>query len=324
MVMAFIFPGQGSQYVGMGKLLSESFVEAREVFQEVDDTLNQKLSALMFEGDEADLRMTSNTQPALMAVSIAALRVLEKQGGVKLAAQAKFVAGHSLGEYAALTGAGTLSLKDCARLLRIRGDAMQSAVPVGVGAMSAILGMEFEDLQQVVADASTAEEKAEIANDNASGQIVISGHAAAVERSNALALERGAKKAVPLPVSAPFHCSLMQPAAEKMAEALAGATFNAPSVPVVINVRAEAETAPDKLRAALVEQVTGSVRWRESVLYMKEQGVEKMVEIGAGKVLSGLAKRIDRDMEAVSIETPEQIDAFLGGEGQVEGGRRSA
>lgn len=311
MTYSFIFPGQGSQYIGMGKLLAESFAEARDVFGLVDEALSQHLFRLMTEGEAEDLNMTANTQPALMAVSIAALRVLEKQGGLNIADTCKFVGGHSLGEYTALTAAGVLDLETTAKLLRIRGEAMQSAVPVGLGAMAAVLGLSFDELQDIANTCSTNTQTCEIANDNCDGQVVISGHKEAVEKASELAKEKGAKRAVILPVSAPFHCSLMQPAADKMAEALGQTTFNAPSVPVVCNVTAQAETAPETLRNLLVEQVTGMVRWRESVTWMGENGVTGMAEIGAGKVLSGLTRRINSDIACTSIETPEQIEEFL-------------
>ncbi len=312
MTYGFVFPGQGSQYIGMGEAIAESFTEARDVFGRVDDALSQNLSKMMFAGDADDLNMTSNTQPALMAVSIAVMRVLESQGGVDITKICKFVAGHSLGEYSALTAAGVLDLETTAKLLRIRGDAMQGAVPVGVGAMAAILGMAFDDVQAIANTHMKNGEICEIANDNCDGQVVISGHKVAVENAAAAAKEVGAKRAVMLPVSAPFHCSLMGAAADKMASALvAEATFKAPSVPVVCNVTANAVDSPDALRDNLVTQVTGMVRWRESVRYMDENDVTKMAEIGAGKVLSGLTRRINRDIACAPVETPEQIEAFL-------------
>jgi len=311
---AFIFPGQGSQYTGMGKDLAESFPEARDVFQEVDESLGQNLSHLMFEGPEDDLNLTENTQPALMAVSVAVARILEKQGRINFAQEARFLAGHSLGEYAALTVAGSLSLPDCARLLKLRGQAMQRAVPVGVGAMAAILGAEFADVETLAKDAAQGGrqgEICEIANDNSVGQVVISGHKTAIERAIALAAERGIKRAVLLPVSAPFHCSLMTAAAETMAHALAQAEVNAPVPAIVSNVTAQAVTDPMAIRMLLVEQITGMVRWRESVLWMKAQGVEQMIELGAGKVLSGLIRRIDKDIATESVGTPETIEALI-------------
>jgi [acyl-carrier-protein] S-malonyltransferase len=310
MTRAFVFPGQGSQFPGMGRELAESFAEARHTFEEVDDALGQKLSKLIFEGPESDLNMTENTQPALMAVSMAVVNVLTGQGGVKLEECCAFVAGHSLGEYSALTAAGALALADTAKLLRIRGRAMQDAVPVGIGAMAAILGLDFEDVKAIAAAASTKEVCA-AANDNSPGQVVVSGHKGAVEAAIALAQERGAKRAILLPVSAPFHCQLMQPAADKMAEALAQAAIRAPAVPVVANVTAQAESDPDTIRRLLVEQITGVVRWRESVQWMKAQGVSEMVELGAGKVLAGLARRIDGDIAASSIGTPQQVEELV-------------
>lgn len=309
MTRAFVFPGQGSQAVGMGKDLGEAFAAARAVYEEVDDALGQKLSAVMFEGPGDDLTLTENAQPALMAVSMAVIRVLEEQG-FDLAAAAKLVAGHSLGEYSALCAAGSLSIGDTARLLRIRGRAMQQAVPVGQGAMAALLGLDL-DQARAVAEKAAQGEVCQSANDNAPGQVVVSGTKAAVERALVLAAEAGAKRSILLPVSAPFHCALMQPAADAMAEALAGVTFNAPKVPVVANVTAQAETDPEVLRRLLVEQVTGAVRWRESVLFMKDQGVEVLVECGAGKVLSGLARRIDKALSGIALNGPADIEAYL-------------
>lgn len=308
---AFIFPGQGSQFIGMGKDLAEAFPAAREVFQEVDDTLGQKLSKIMFEGAESDLNLTENTQPALMAVSLAVARVLS-QAKPDLFTPAKIncVAGHSLGEYSALTAAGSFQLKDAARLLKTRGLAMQKAVPVGVGAMAAILGLEIDAVTAIAKEASTNEVVA-AANDNSFGQIVVSGHKAAVEKAVALATAKGAKRAIMLTVSAPFHCSLMKPAADAMREALAAVDVNAPSVPLVANVTAGFVTDPAKIRQLLVEQVTGMVRWRESVLYMKAQGVTSLIELGAGKVLNGLTKRIDSELTGRSVGTPKDIEAFL-------------
>ncbi|CCG07995.1 ACP S-malonyltransferase [Pararhodospirillum photometricum] len=311
MTRAFVFPGQGSQAVGMGKELAEAFPIAREVFQEVDDALGEPLSRLMFEGPAETLTLTENAQPALMAVSVAVARVLAS-GGIRLAEKAKFVAGHSLGEYSALTAVGSLALADTARLLRTRGLAMQKAVPVGEGAMAALLGLSLEDAQAVAAAAAAAEPGSvcEAANDNAPGQVVVSGHRAAVERAIVLAKEKGAKRAMALPVSAPFHCALMAPAATAMAEALAQVTLRAPEVPVVANVTARAESDPDVIRRLLVEQVTGAVRWREGVLYMAEHGVSELVEVGSGKVLAGLAKRIHPDLSALSIQGPADVEAF--------------
>ena len=307
---AVVFPGQGSQAVGMGKALAESFTEARLLFEEVDDALNQKLTHLMWEGPEDQLTLTENAQPALMAVSLAVIRVLESQGKWRLADKAAFVAGHSLGEYSALAAAGTFTVADTARLLKLRGQAMQKAVPVGVGAMAALLGIELQEAESIAADAA-AGEICQVANDNSSGQVVISGHKAAVDRAIALAAEKGFKRSVLLPVSAPFHCALMQPAADAMAEALDKVALSAPVVPLVANVTAAATVDPVLIRAQLVQQVTGTVRWRESVLAMKGLGVDRLIEAGSGKVLAGLVKRIDKDISALSLQTPEDIDAFL-------------
>lgn len=309
MARAFVFPGQGSQAVGMGKDLGEAFAVARAVYQEVDDALGQALSALMFEGPSDELTLTENAQPALMAVSMAVIRVLESQG-LDLKAAGQFVAGHSLGEYSALCAAGALTIGDTARLLKVRGQAMQKAVPVGQGAMAALLGLDLEQAQEIAAAAAQGE-VCQAANDNAPGQIVVSGTKAAVERAIALAAEKGAKRSVLLPVSAPFHCALMQPAADAMAEALAGVSIQAPVIPVVANVTASAVTDPETIRRLLVEQVTGAVRWRESVLFMKEQGVTALVECGAGKVLSGLAKRIDKEVSGQALNSPADIEAFV-------------
>ncbi len=305
---AFVFPGQGSQFVGMGKDLADAFPLARETFQEVDDALGQSLSKIMFEGPDTDLNLTENTQPALMAHAVAVARILDqaKPGFIKTA---KYVAGHSLGEYSALTAAGTFNLSDTAKLLKIRGQAMQKAVPVGVGAMAAILGLELPDVSAIVKEASAAEIVA-AANDNSFGQIVVSGHKAAVEKAIALATAKGAKRAILLPVSAPFHCPLMQPAADAMQDALSKVTMNAPAPALVANVIASEVTDPARIRQLLVEQVTGMVRWRESVLYMKAQGVTEVVELGAGKVLSGLTKRIDGELTGRSVGTPKDIEEF--------------
>jgi [acyl-carrier-protein] S-malonyltransferase len=309
MARAFVFPGQGSQAVGMGKELAESFAEARAVFQEVDSALDQNLSALMFEGPIETLTLTENAQPALMAVSMAVVRVLQARG-LDLAQAGSFVAGHSLGEYSALCAAGSISIADTARLLKIRGQAMQKAVPVGQGAMAALLGLDLETAQAVAAEAAQGE-VCQAANDNAPGQVVVSGSKAAVERAVEIAATKGVKRAMLLPVSAPFHCALMQPAADVMAQALADVEIKAPALPLVANVTAQAETDPARLRALLVEQVTGAVRWRESVLWLKDQGIDELVECGAGKVLSGLAKRIDRSVVGRALNTPADIDAFL-------------
>ena len=309
MSRAFVFPGQGAQTIGMGKALAEAYPAARAVFDEVDAALGEKLSALIWEGDIAELTLTQNAQPALMATSIAALRALEAEGfGMD---HAQFVAGHSLGEYSALCAAGALSLSDTARLLRIRGQAMQEAVPVGVGAMAALLGLDFDAATEVAAEAAQGE-VCQAANDNDPAQVVVSGHKAAVERAVEIAKAKGAKRALLLPVSAPFHCALMQPAAHVMAEALAAVTVENPSVPVVVNVRAEAVTEADRIRDLLVAQVTGSVRWRESVLWMEQAGVTEFWEIGAGKALSGMIKRIAKGVETRAIGTPEDIAALKG------------
>jgi len=308
---AFIFPGQGSQFVGMGKDLAESFPAARETFQEVDDALGQRLSKIMFEGAESDLNLTENTQPALMAVSLAVVRILQQaQPDLLTPAKTKFVAGHSLGEYSALTAAGSFQLKDTAKLLKTRGQAMQKAVPVGVGAMAAILGLEIADVTAIAKEASGSETVA-AANDNSFGQIVVSGHKAAVEKAIALATAKGAKRAILLSVSAPFHCSLMKPAADAMRDALAAVEIKPPSVPLVANITADAVTDPAKIRRLLIEQVTGMVRWRESVLYMKSQGVTTLIELGAGKVLNGLTRRIDAELTGRAVGTPKDIEEFV-------------
>jgi [acyl-carrier-protein] S-malonyltransferase len=310
MSRAFVFPGQGSQAVGMGADLAGAFGAARDVLQEVDEALKQNLSKLMREGPEADLMLTENAQPALMAVSVAVARILEKDGGKPLPALASHVAGHSLGEYSALAATGALKLADAARLLKLRGQSMQKAVPVGVGAMAALLGIELEPAQAACKEAAQGEVVA-VANDNGGGQVVVSGHKAAVERAIEAAKPRGAKRGMLLPVSAPFHCSLMQPAADAMQGALEKVTLETPRVPLVANVLASEVTNPEAIKQRLVEQVTGMVRWRESVQYMKSQGVEMLVECGAGKVLSGLVKRIDREMTGLALNTPADIEAFL-------------
>lgn len=310
MTLAFIFPGQGSQFIGMGKDLAESFTEAKEVFQEVDDALGQNLSSIMFAGDAEELNLTENTQAALMAVSMAVVNVLKSQGGIDFSKRCSFMAGHSLGEYSALTAAEAIKLSDTARLLKIRGQAMQRAVPVGEGAMAALLGLDYD----VVVDiAKTASENGvcDLANDNSPGQIVVSGEVKAVEKATELAKEAGAKRAVMLPVSAPFHCSMMEPAAKEMEKALGDAEIFAPITPIVANVTASTVTDASQIRTLLVKQITGRVRWRESVLYMGEHGVTEMVELGAGKVLSGLVRRINKDIACESVGTPEQVEALI-------------
>lgn len=306
MTAAFTFPGQGSQAVGMGKALAEAFPAARAVFDEVDAALGEKLTSIIWEGPAETLQLTENAQPALMAVSLATMRVLETEAGVSVGKDAAFVAGHSLGEYSALAAAGSLSVSDTARLLRIRGQAMQKAVPVGVGAMAALLGLDYDTAVAVAAEAAQGQ-VCQAANDNGGGQVVVSGHKDAVERAVEIAKGKGAKRAMLLPVSAPFHCSLMQPAAEAMAEALAGVTIKAPAAPLVANVLASPITDPDEIRRRLVEQVTGTVRWRESVAFMASQGVNQFLEIGAGKVLSGLVKRIADGAIGISVGGPNDI-----------------
>ncbi|MBN36719.1 MAG: [acyl-carrier-protein] S-malonyltransferase [Rhodospirillaceae bacterium] len=306
----FVFPGQGSQKPGMGAELAEAFGAAREVFEEVDEALGQKLSTLMRDGPEDELTLTQNAQPALMASSIAVLRVLKTEGGKSVDRMCSMVAGHSLGEYSALVAAGALPLDVTARLLRLRGEAMQAAIPVGEGAMAAVLGLEIDDVSAIAGEASSAG-VCSVANDNSPGQIVVSGAQAAVEKAAELAKEKGAKRAMMLPVSAPFHCSLMQPAADKMAEALESTTISAPVVPVLANVTASPESVPETLRGLLVEQVTATVRWRESIAGVRNQEIDKVAELGTGKVLSGLVRRIDRDLDATSVETPADVEAFL-------------
>ena len=309
MSRAYVFPGQGAQVIGMGRALAEAYPAAKAVFDEVDDALGQKLSALIWEGSIEELTLTANAQPALMATSIAALRALESAGlGL---AQVSFVAGHSLGEYSALCAAGALGLADTARLLRIRGRAMQEAVPVGMGAMAALLGLDFAQATEVAAEAARGE-VCQAANDNDPAQVVVSGHRGAVERALEIARAKGAKRAILLPVSAPFHCALMAPAAKVMAQALAQVTISVPVVPVVSNVRAEAVSDPDTIRALLVAQVTGSVRWRESVLWMASAGVTEFWEIGAGKALSGMIKRTAAGAVTRSVGTPEDVAAAQG------------
>nr|WP_294915420.1 ACP S-malonyltransferase [uncultured Neokomagataea sp.] len=309
-VHAFVFPGQGSQSVGMGQALYDAFPVARAVFQEVDDALGEHLSRLMFEGDADELTRTENTQPALFAVSLATVRALEAEGGFALADKAALVAGHSLGEYSALAAAGTLGIAEGARLLRLRGQAMQRAVPAGEGGMAALLGVEADLAQEICAEAAQGE-TLEIANDNGGGQIVVSGKMAAVDRAIVLAKEKGIKRAVKLPVSAPFHSSLMAPAAREMEEALAGATLSAPRIPVVANVTAAKVTDAATIRDLLVRQVTGTVRWRETVQSFAEMGITNMHELGAGKVLCGLARRIAPDLKADNAGTPAELEALL-------------
>jgi len=310
MSRAFVFPGQGSQAVGMGAALAEAFPAAREVFEEVDDALSQRLSRLMFEGPESDLVLTENAQPALMAVSLAVVRVIEREGNMTLADKAAFVAGHSLGEYSALAAAGALAINDTARLLKRRGRAMQDAVPVGQGAMAALLGLDLAAAKAVAEEAAQGD-VCTPANDNADGQVVLSGDVAAVERAVELAPAKGAKRAIMLSVSAPFHCGLMAPAADVMAEALADVTLRPPRPPLIANVTAEATDEPDTIRELLVQQVTAMVRWRESVLAMRDRGVDTLIELGAGKVLTGLTRRIDRELTGVAAGTPEEIEALI-------------
>jgi [acyl-carrier-protein] S-malonyltransferase len=308
---AFVFPGQGSQAVGMGKALNDAFTTARYFFEEVDEALGQHLSRLMFDGPEEQLRLTENAQPAIMAASLATLRVLEAEANLVLPEQARFVAGHSLGEYTALTAAGSLGAPDAARLVKLRGRAMQDAVPIGEGAMAALLGLDFAAVKALAEEASDGDEVCCPANDNAPGQVVVSGSKDAVQRVLDLAREKGAKRALMLAVSAPFHCPLMAPAAACMEEALAGIELARPSVPLVANVTAEAVSEPGDIRRLLVEQVTGLVRWRESVKYLRNQGIDTLIELGAGKVLSGLTRRIDGDMTALNAGTPEEVEALL-------------
>ncbi|MBL8568322.1 MAG: ACP S-malonyltransferase [Phreatobacter sp.] len=311
---AFTFPGQGSQAVGMGKALADAFPAARAVFDEVDAALGEKLSALMWDGPIETLTLTENAQPALMAASLAGIRALQAEAGLDLARDAAFVAGHSLGEYSALAAAGAFSIGDAARLLRIRGKAMQAATPVGVGAMAAILGLDFDAVVAVAAEAAQGE-VCQAANDNGGGQVVISGHKAAVERACEIAKAKGAKRAIPLPVSAPFHCALMQPAADAMAEALAKVSIARPVVPVVANVRAAPVSEPAEIVRCLVEQVTGTVRWRECVAAMAAAGVTTFYEVGSGKVLTGLVKRIADGATGTAIGTPDDIAAFKASRG---------
>ena len=312
MTVAFVFPGQGSQTVGMGKALAANFPVAAQVFAEVDEALGDKLSATIFEGPADKLTLTENAQPALMAMSLAAFRVLEQEAGLDLKRDAQFVAGHSLGEYSALAAAGAFSIADTARLLRIRGQAMQKAVPVGVGAMAALIGLEFDAAVAVAAEAAQGQ-VCQAANDNGGGQVVVSGDKAAVERAVEIAKGKGAKRAMLLPVSAPFHCALMSPAATVMADALSKVSVKPPALPVVANVLAKPIQDPAEIVQALVKQVTGTVRWRESVAFMAGAGVTRFTEIGAGKVLSGLIKRIAEGTTTSAVGTPEDIAAFKAG-----------
>ena len=316
MALAFTFPGQGSQAPGMGRDLASAFPAARETFEEVDETLRQKLSKLMFEGPAEELMLTANAQPALMAMSLAVVRVLKAEGGFDLPARVALVAGHSLGEYSALAAAGTFDVATAARLLRTRGEAMQKATPPGTGAMAALLGAEIDQAREICAAAAAdpetgAREVVEVANDNGGGQIVVSGHAAAVDRAIEGAKAAGIKRAMKLPVSAPFHCALMSPAAEVMADALERAAMRAPAVPVVANVTAAKATNPAEIRDLLVRQVTGTVRWRECILAMGAMGCDRFVEVGSGKVLTGLMKRLMPEAKAEAVGTPADIEAFL-------------
>ncbi len=312
MAVAFVFPGQGSQTVGMGKTLAANFAAARQVFEEVDSALGAKLSTTIFEGPAETLTLTENAQPALMAVSLAATRVLQAEAGLDIAHEAQFVAGHSLGEYSALAAAGAFTVADAARLLRTRGQAMQKAVPVGVGAMAALIGLEFDAASAIAIEAAQGD-VCQAANDNGAGQVVVSGSKSAVERAVEIAKTKGAKRAMLLPVSAPFHCALMQPAADVMAEALAKVSVQRPAVPVVANVLAKPISEPAEIVRALVAQVTGTVRWRESIEFMAGAGVTRFYEVGAGKVLSGLIKRLAEGASVSAIGSPEDVAAFKAG-----------
>lgn len=310
MKRAFVFPGQGSQTPGMGRALAAAFPAARSLFDEVDDALSANLSQLMFEGPESELMLTENAQPALLAASLAVIRVLESEAGFAIARQAAYVAGHSLGEYSALAAAGALPVAEAARLVRRRGQAMQNAVPVGAGAMAALLGLDIATARDI-AEAAAQGQVCAVANDNCPGQIVVSGHRAAVERAIALAAERGARRSIMLPVSAPFHCALMSPAADIMAEALTESALGPPVVPLVANVTAAATSDPTEIKELLVAQATRMVRWRESVMLFAESEVEEVVEIGTGRVLAGLVKRIDRTLSALSVGTPDEVEALV-------------
>ncbi len=308
---AFTFPGQGSQAVGMGQALAQSFAAARELFEEIDEALKQPLSRLMWSGPEADLTLTENAQPALMAVSLAVMRVLEREGHLEWGRHVQLVAGHSLGEYSALAAAGAFSIPDAARLLKARGRAMQRAVPVGQGAMAALLGAELAQAEELAKEATRGDEVCVVANDNAPGQIVISGHKAAIERAAELSKSKGIKRAIMLPVSAPFHSPLMKPAAREMEDVLGDAVLAPPRVPIISNVTAEPTSDPATIKRLLVEQVTARVRWRETIASLLDRGITSVVEAGAGKILTGMAKRIDKELAAVSIETPQEIEAFI-------------
>ena len=307
---ALVFPGQGSQLVGMGKQLAMAYPAARLVFEEVDEALNQSLSRIIFEGPIEELTLTANTQPALMAVSVAIMRVLERECGVDISKFVKFVAGHSLGEYSSLAVAKSFDIATAAHILRARGTAMQEAVPLGEGSMAAILGVGMDTVEEIVIEAREGN-VCSIANDNSNGQIVISGAAPAVNRAMEIAKMKGAKRSILLPVSAPFHCSMMASAADVMASELATVAIQKPVIPVVQNVTAKSQTEPDEIRQLLIEQVTNRVRWRESILFMRDNGVEMFIEIGAGKVLTGLTRRIDQSLKSISIQTPDDINAFL-------------
>jgi [acyl-carrier-protein] S-malonyltransferase len=310
MTRAFLFPGQGSQAVGMGKSLADAFACARAVFAEVDEALSQKLSRIIWEGPEETLTLTENAQPAIMAASMAVIAILKQEGGLDLARHARLVAGHSLGEYSALCAAGAFTLADAARLLKIRGQAMQSAVPVGEGAMTALIGAEIDVAEAVAKEAAAAGGVCVIANDNAPGQVVVSGSRDALDRVPDIAKAHGVRRAIPLSVSAPFHCSLMQPAAEAMREALANVTIRPPAVPVLANVTAGESAEPDTIRRLLVEQVTGRVRWRESMLALRSLGVDATVEAGGNKILTGMVKRTDKELQIITLDTPAEIEAF--------------